>query len=466
MQTYFLPDSFVFGKNTPVCVSLIIVMMIAVPVNIIAQKGIASNVAALETQIKTRSEAVEKKLIAWRRDIHEHPELGDVEKRTAELVAAHLKALDIEVTTGVARTAVIGILKGGKPGRVVALRADMDALPVKEPEGLSFASKATGTSKGEQVSVMHACGHDAHTAILMATAEVLAGMKKDIPGTIMFIFQPAEEGSSIVDQDAPGAIWGAQLILKEGWFEKIKPEAVFGLHVMVGKSGSIFFKAGATTASSDAFNIKVSGKGGHGGMPWNTIDPIPISALIISGLQTVVSRKADLTKSPAVITVATLKAGSNYNVVPDTVEMTGTIRAYDEKFREKLHTDIKLTAEKIAESGGANAKVNITPIYGTTINDKKLANQMLPVLQRVSNNQVTESPLQGASEDFSFYAQVTPGLFVYLGITPNDQDPATAAPNHNQHFFVDESALVTGVRAMASMAINFLADVSASKAYR
>ena len=412
MLIYSTTNSSLLVKAPPVYITLFITVLLSFS-DIKAQNSSSSNLIALETQINTRSAAIEKKMIAWREDIHQHPELGDMEIRTSKLVADHLKTLGIDVTQGVARTGVIGILKGGKPGGVVALRADMDALPVKEPEGLPFASKATGTMRGQQVSIMHACGHDAHTAILMATAEVLSGMKKDIPGTIMFIFQPAEEGSSIVDQTAPGAIWGAQLILQEGWFKKIKPQAVFGLHVMVGPSGSIFFKSGATTASSDAFDIKVSGKGGHGGMPWNTIDPIPISALIISGLQTVVSRKADLTKSPAVITVATLQAGSNFNVVPDTVDMTGTIRAYDEKFRQKLHSDIKLTAEKIAESGSGNAKVTITPIYGTTVNDEKLAEQMLPVLQRVSNNHVSESPLQGASEDFSFYAKLHPAYLSF-----------------------------------------------------
>jgi amidohydrolase len=435
---------------------LLVGAILALPYTVEAQKKDSYNLTALESQIRKGAEAVEKKMLGWRQDIHEHPELGDTETRTAKLVADHLKSLGIEVTTGVARTGVIGILKGGKPGAVVALRADMDALPIKEPEGLPFASKATGSMRGQQVSVMHGCGHDAHTAMLMATAEVLAGMKKDIPGTVMFIFQPAEEGSSIVDPSVTGSIWGAQLILKEGWFEKIKPEAVFGIHVMVGTSGALFFKSGATTASSDNFYIQVTGRGGHGGMPWSTIDPVPISALIISGLQTVVSRKADLTKSPAVITVATLQGGSNPNVIPDTVHMSGTIRSYDEALRKKLHTDLILAAENIAISGGGKATVTITPNYPTTVNDSNLAAQMLPVLKRVNNNLVTVSPLQGASEDFSFYAQAVPGLFIFLGITPKDQDPATAAPNHNPHFFVDETALITGVRAMSSMAINYL----------
>ncbi|MEX6689563.1 amidohydrolase [Danxiaibacter flavus] len=426
-----------------------------------AQNNDSVTIASLESQIRIRAAEIEKKMIGWREDIHQHPELGDAEMRTSKIVADQLNHLGMEVTTGVARTGVIGILKGGKPGATIALRADMDALPVKEPEGLSFASKAMGTMRGQQVNVMHACGHDTHTAMLMAAAEVLSGMKQDIPGTIMFIFQPAEEGSSIVDPTT-GDIWGAQLILKEGWFKKVKPEAVFALHVMVGPSGAIFFKSGATTAGSENFTLKVSGRGGHGGMPWSTIDPVPTAALIVSGLQTTVSRKADLTKSPAVVTVATLQAGSNPNVIPDSVFMSGTIRSYDKDFQNKLDSDVTLTAEKIAESQGGIAKITITPNYPATINDSKLADQMSPVLKRVSNN-VSESPLQGASEDFSFYAKEIPGLFIFLGITPKDQDPATAAPNHNPHFFVDETALITGIRAMASMTINYLVSAANTK---
>jgi amidohydrolase len=429
---------------------------LSIPGKLWAQQADAApsaEITAMEAQIKTRAAAVEKKLIAWRRDIHQHPELGDFETRTSALVAKHLKSLGMDVTTGVARTGVVGILKGAKPGKVVALRADMDALPVKEPEGLAFASKATTQLKGKEVSVMHACGHDTHTAMLMATAEVLAGMKNDIPGTVMFIFQPAEEGSSKVDVTGT---WGARLMLEEGLFKKNKPGAVFGLHVMVGRSGEMFFKSGATTASSDVLNIVVTGKGGHGGMPWTTLDPIPTAALIVSGLQTVVSRKADLTASPAVVTIGSIQGGSSNNVVPESVEMLGTIRAYDEKLQKKLHQDIITMATGIAEGAGQKAKVTITPNYITTINDENLATEMMPVLQRVTNNKVSESPLQGASEDFSFYAKAVPGLFVFLGITPKDQDPAKAAPNHNPNFFVDESALVVGVRAMSSMAVNFL----------
>ena len=415
--------------------------------------------AALEAKVRERAAAIEGKLIAWRRDIHQHPELGDQENRTARLVTEHLRSLGLEVRTGIARTGVVGILKGAKPGRTVALRADMDALPVKEPEGLSFASHAKGQHWGKEVDVMHACGHDTHTAMLMAAAEVLAGMKGDLPGTVQFIFQPAEEGSSLF---APGSgkTWGAKLMLQEGIFAQTKPDAVFGLHVMPGHSGEVFYRSGATTASGDFLDIMVTGKQGHGGMPWNTIDPIATSALIISGLQTVVSRKANLALSPAVVTIGAIHGGEAGNVIPETVQMTGTIRTYDQQVRELIHRDSRMTAEKIAESAGAKADVSIVKIYDTTVNNERLAEWARPVLQRATDGRVSPGPLVGASEDFSFFAEATPGLFIFMGITPRDQDPAKAAPNHSPGFFVDESALVIGTRTMASLAVNFLGSES------
>lgn len=270
--------------------------------------------AALEAEVRKRAAAVESKLIAWRRDIHQHPELGDQETRTAKLVADHLRSLGLEVRTGVARTGVVGFLKGGKPGAMVALRADMDALPVKEPEGLPFASKAKQQFMGKEVDVMHACGHDTHTAMLMATAEILGGLKTELPGTVMFIFQPAEEGPSLF-APAPDKSSGAKLMLEEGLFEKTKPAAVFGMHAMVGRAGEISYRSGPILAGSDTLNINITGKQGHGGMPWNTIDSITTSALVISGLQTVVSRRAELTISPAVITIGTINGGSGGNIV-------------------------------------------------------------------------------------------------------------------------------------------------------
>jgi len=416
-----------------------------------------SATSTLEQQIRKESAAIEEHLIEWRRDIHQHPELGEQETRTAALVAEHLRSLGMEVKTEVGRTGVVGILKGARPGRTVALRADMDALPIKEPEGLPFASRATGLYHGAEVDVMHACGHDAHTAMLMATAQVLAGMRDEIEGTVMFIFQPAEEGSSLV-QPGPDASWGAKLMLEEGLFDEIKPDAIFALHVMPGPSGQISWRTGATTAASDMLNISVTGSQGHGGMPWNTIDPIVTSAQVINGVQTVVSRKANLTRSPAVVTIGSINGGTGPNIVPDTVEMTGTIRTYDEGVRQQVKDDLKLSAEKIAESAGATAQVSIEPMYSTTINNAELAERMAPVLERAADGKIATAELPGAAEDFSFFAQQAPGLYVFLGITPDGQDPATAAPNHNPAFFVDESALVVGTRAMAMMAVNFLAS--------
>jgi amidohydrolase len=414
-----------------------------------------ADTTALEEEVGKRAKAIEKKLIAWRRDIHQHPELGDQEKRTSKLVAEHLKGLKLKVQTGVARTGVVGILKGGKPGPTVALRADMDALPVQEPPGLPFASKEMAKYHGKLVPVMHACGHDAHTAMLMATAEVLAGMKDDLPGTVVFIFQPAEEGSSLF-LPTEGKSWGAKLMLEDGLFKDTKPDAVFALHVMPGPSGQISYRSGATAASSDNLYITITGKQGHGGMPWNTVDPITTSALVISGLQTVVSRKANLAESPLIVTIGTINGGTGPNIVPDKVHMSGTIRTFDEKVREQAHGDIKLAVEKIAEGAGAKAKVSITKMYDVTFNDEALTAQMASVLKRAADGKVAKAPLAGASEDFSFFAKEVPGLYVFLGVTPQGQDPAKAAPNHSPDFFVDESALIVGTRTMGALAVNYL----------
>ena len=420
--------------------------------------GIADT-ASLEKAVRDKVASIEGKLIDWRRDIHQHPELGDQETRTSGVVADHLRSLGLEVRTGVARTGVVAVLKGAKPGPTVALRADMDALPVKEPKGLPFASQAKAQYLGKEVDVMHACGHDTHTAILMAVAEVLTSLKDQLPGTVQFIFQPAEEGSSLYPPGS-GQISGAELMVKEGIFAKIKPDAVFGLHVLPGKSGEIAYRPGAILASSDGFEIKVTGKQGHGGMPWQTIDPITTSAQIVNGLQTIVSRKVDLTASPAVVTIGTINGGTRANIVPETVEMTGTIRTYDEGIRTQVHDDIATVAGKIAESAGAKAEVSISHGYDTTVNNEELTGRMLPVLERAADGRIRRSLPVGASEDFSVFAQEAPGLFVFLGITPEGQDPTKAAPNHSPNFFVDEGALVVGARTMASLAVNYLATPS------
>jgi amidohydrolase len=366
--------------------------------------------AALEAEVRKRAAAVEQKLIGWRRDIHQHPELGDQETRTSKLVADHLRGLGVEVRTGVARTGVIGLLKGGKPGAIVALRADMDALPVKEPEGLPFASKAKQQFRGKEAEVMHACGHDTHTAMLMAVAEVLAGLTAELPGTVMFIFQPAEEGSSLF-APASGKTSGAKLMLEEGLFEKTKPAAIFGMHAMVGAAGDIAYRSGPILAASDAVHIDITGKQGHGGMPWNTIDAISTSALAISGLQTVVSRRADLTTSPAVLTIGTINGGSAANIVAEKVSMSGTLRVFDEGVRTRMHSDIRLTATKIAESAGAKAEVSIFKNYDATINDPKLTERMVPALQRAADSPLKLAALGGASEDFSAFATAVPGFY-------------------------------------------------------
>ena len=410
----------------------------------------------LEQEVRARTTQLEAKLIAWRRDIHQHPELGDQETRTASLVADHLTKLGLEVRTGVGRTGVVAVLNGAKPGRVVALRADMDALPVKEPDGLPFVSKAKSKYLGREVDVMHACGHDAHTAILMAVAEVLTGIKDELPGSVKFIFQPAEEGPSLYPAFTGGA-WGAKAMIKDGALQNPRPDAIFGLHVTsLLPSGRIAYRSGAAMASADELRIKVTGKQGHAGFPWRAVDPITTAAQIVVGLQTVVSRRTDLTRSPAVVSVSTINGGSRFNIVPETVEMTGTIRTYDADVRAGIHRDIRQVAENIASSANAKAEVEFIELYDPLVNDAKVTARVGPVLQRAAEGDTVESRPVGGSEDFSFFLNEVPGLFFFLGVVPRDQDASKAAPNHSPNFFVDEAALVVGARALASVAVNYL----------
>jgi amidohydrolase len=411
----------------------------------------------LEQEIRQRAAQIESKLIAWRRDIHEHPELGEQETRTAALVAAHLRELGLEVKTGVGRTGVVAVLKGSRPGPVVALRADMDALPVKEPDGLPFASKAKGKYLGREVDVMHACGHDAHTAILMATAEVLTAMKDKLPGMVKFLFQPAEEGPSLYPAFT-GKIWGARAMIKEGALQDPKPDVVFGLHVNSGlPSGRIGYRAGPAMASADELRIKVTGRQGHAGYPWRAVDPVTTAAQIVLGLQTIVSRRTDLMKSPTVVSVTTINGGSRFNIVPDTVEMTGTIRTYDAGVRAAVHRDIRQISESIAASADARAEVEIIELYDPLVNDDRVTARMVSVLERAADGDATINERSGASEDVSFFLNEVPGLYFVLGIVPRDQDLAKAAPNHSPNFFVDEKGLVVGVRALAMLTVNYLA---------
>jgi amidohydrolase len=410
----------------------------------------------LEREIRQRTAQIEDKLIAWRRDIHEHPELGEQEVRTAGLIAEHLRGLGLEVRTGVANTGVVALLKGSKPGPVVALRADMDALPIKEPAGLPFASSAKGQYLGREVDVMHACGHDAHAAILMATAEILTAMKDKLPGAVKFIFQPAEEGPSLYAAFT-GKSWGAKLMIQEGVLADPRPDALFGLHMVSGMpAGRIGYRPGAAMASADELRIKVTGRQGHAGQPWSTIDPITTAAQIVSGLQTVVSRRTNLMKSPTVVSISTFHGGSRFNIVPEFVEMTGTIRTYDADVRKRVHVRVKRVAEQIAESAEAKADVEIIELYDVLVNNARLASRMAPVLKRAADGDIhVVNPLGGA-EDFSFYANQVPGLFFYVGIVPRGQDPAEAAPNHNPNFFIDEKALPVGVRALAGLTVSYL----------
>ena len=411
--------------------------------------------AASAERIDALAAAVEPKVIAWRHHLHEHPELSNHEVETAAYVAAHLRSLGIEVQTGVAVTGVVGVLKGGKPGPVVALRADMDALPVTEKTGLSYASKVRVDYGGQEVGVMHACGHDAHVAILMGAAEVLADMRDELAGTVKFIFQPAEEGAW------PAPIWGAKQMIAEGVLENPQVEAIFGLHVWsTMHTGVIGVRAGPVMASSDFLRITVTGKQTHAAAPWQGIDPITVSAQIALGLQTVASRQVKILSSPSIVSIGTIHGGDRNNIIPDEVVMTGTIRTFDPEVRAAYHERVTRTAEKIAEAAGAKAEVYIGADtgYAPTVNHAKLTAEMKDVLVRVAGaDKVVTNDLSTGSEDFSFFQQKVPGLFFFLGVTPEGVDLNTVAANHSPLFIVDDAALKTGVRAMAGLAAEYLA---------
>jgi amidohydrolase len=400
------------------------------------------------SEIDRRTAAVLPSVIEWRRDIHQHPELSFQETRTAGVVAAHLRSLGLDVKTGVGGNGVVGVLRGGRPGPVVALRADMDALPVTEPDGLPFKSTVRATYNGQDVGVMHACGHDNHVAILLGAADVLSGMKDRLPGTVKFIFQPAEE--------AP-PVGGAGPMIDAGVMENPHVDVVFGLHVSPGPLGAVSYHAGGWLAAADQFRIVVHGKQAHGGMPWTGVDPIVVGAQIVLGLQTVVSRQVDLTTSPAVVTVGAFNGGVRNNIVPDSVVLIGTIRTFDEGVRREVFARVKRTAQGIAQSAGATADAQIEEGYPVTVNDPALLDRMLPTLRRVAGaKNVAERSPSTAAEDFSRFAQKAPGMFISLGVTPPSIDWHTAAPNHSPLFVADEAALPMGVRIMSGLAIDYL----------
>ncbi len=408
--------------------------------------------AKLQSKIDLQAKEMESKVIEWRRHIHQNPELSNREVKTAQLVADHLKSLGIEVQTGVAKTGVIGLLKTGKPGPVIALRADMDALPVTERNSLPFASKVRTVFNDQETGVMHACGHDTHVAILMAVAEILAKNKNELKGTIKFIFQPAEEGPPAGEEG------GADLMVKEGVLENPKVDVIFGMHIQsISPLGRITYRPAGMMAASDWFTIKVKGKQSHGAAPWMGVDPIVIGAQIINGLQTIVSRQTELTKEAAVITVGRFQAGVRENIIPEEAVMAGTIRTLDVDMQRKIHEKIKLTATKIAESGGATAEVVIVNKTPVTYNDIDLTEKMVGSLQKAagSENVIRINAVTGA-EDFAFFQQKVPGFFFFVGAMPPDQDPNLVPSHHTPDFMIDERGMLTGLRAMLNVTLDYM----------
>jgi amidohydrolase len=411
----------------------------------------------LKQQVDEQAKALEEQVIEWRRDIHEHPELSNREFQTAQKVAEHLKSLGIEVTTEVAHTGVVGLLKGGQPGPVVALRADMDALPVTERVDVPYASQATAEYNGEQVGVMHACGHDTHVAILMGVAQVLSDMRDDLQGTVKFIFQPAEEGAP------EGEEGGAELMVEEGVLTNPDVNAIFGLHInSKTEVNKIGYKPEGTMAGVDRLEIKIKGAQTHGAYPWAGVDPIVTASQIVLGLQTIVSRNLEIIKAPAVVTIGKIEGGVRSNIIPEEVTMIGTIRSLDPEMQMQIHQRIREIATNIGESAGAEVEVNINEGYPVTYNDPELTAQMVGTLQEVAgeDNVFLRYPVTGA-EDFSFFAQEVPGFFFFLGGMPAGMNPEDAAPHHTPDFYIDDSGLLLGVRALSHLTLDYMEQYQA-----
>ena len=403
-------------------------------------------------QIDEAAAAVEQQVIAWRRHIHQNPELSNREYQTAELVAKHLQGLGLEVTTGVAHTGVVGLLRGAEDGPVVALRADMDALPVVERTGLPYASKVRSTYEGQEVGVMHACGHDAHVAILMGTATVLSGLRGQLPGTVKFIFQPAEEGPP------KGEEGGARLMVRQGVLKNPDVEAIFGLHVSQGgPAGTANYRPEGALASAQRLEISIRGKQTHGARPWAGVDPIVTGAQIVNALQTIVSRQVDITEAPAVVTIATFHGGVRNNIIPDSAELSGTVRTYDPQMRAQIHRKIQDIATSIGASMGAEVEVYIDEGVPVTYNDPDLAAAMVPTLEQIygAENVSIANRITGA-EDFSFYQEEVPGFFFFIGGRPEEIPEEEAIPNHSPFFYVDEAAMLPAIRAMSRLALDYL----------
>ena len=415
---------------------------------------IFSDSSIVTKKYEKESENLLKKVTAWRHHLHEYPELSNREFKTAEYIEKHLRKLGLEVETGIAKTGIVAYLKGTKPGPLVALRADMDALPVVEKTGLPYASTQRSTYNGLDVGVMHACGHDAHMAILMGVAEFFAKNKNKIPGSIMFIFQPAEEGAPV------GEDGGARLMLKEGIFEKRKPDVVFGLHVNPAPHGVIAYREGPTMAAADSWKVIVKGKQAHGSTPWAGIDPIMISSQIVNSFNTIVSRKLDIRNLPAVVSVGSVHGGVRSNIIPEEVIIEGTVRTYDPKMRDKIIKEMTTLAESTAKMNGGSAEVIIPNgnNYPVTINDEGLTARVIPVLEKVvaSKEYLVRTDRSTGAEDFSYYAQQVPGFFFFLGVTEQGKDWTKVAGNHSPYFVVSDPALELGVKAFVHLTAGYL----------
>ena len=409
--------------------------------------------AVSDANLQAAATAAMPQVLAWRRDFHQHPELSNREFRTSKIVAEQLRALGLEVRTGIAHTGVVGILRGGKPGPTIALRADMDALPVTEQVDVPFKSVATAEYRGEKVGVMHACGHDGHTAVLLGAAKVLAGMKAELPGTVMFVFQPAEEGAP------DGERGGASLMLDEGLFATTKPDAMLGLHLWSAlNTGLIGYREGSLMAASDRFKMVVKGRQTHGSRPWNGVDPIVTAAQIVGAMQTIVSRQVDITRYPAVVSVGAIKGGIRNNIIPDSVEMVGTFRTFDPAVRTQIIDSIKRTAEGVAAAQGATVEFELgddpNPVV---VNDPALTARAVASLQRVAGqDNVKVMPFVTGSEDYAYYGSVVPAFFYFVGVTPPGQDAATAPSNHSPQFFIDEGSLPVALKTLLGATVDFL----------
>lgn len=435
------------GAGTAMAMAMALGLAVASPASAQERPGPPGQ---FDAEIFAAASKVQPKVVAWRRDIHEHPELGNREFRTSRLVADHLRRLGFEVRTGVAKTGVVAVLKGGRPGGVVALRADMDALPVAEETGLPFASKVTAEENGRTVPVMHACGHDAHVAILMGAAEVLAGMRNRIPGTVVLLFQPAEEGAPA------GEDGGAALMIKEGALKAPRPGAIFGLHVAPGEPGRLAWRAGPMMAADDSYRLVLKGRQTHGANPWAGIDIASMAADVVQSFNQIVARQIKVTVTPTILSVATINGGLRYNIIPDELVMTGTLRSFDPGLRQEVMTRAEKAVESIAARYGGSGAIEWGPPNPVTSNDRALTAKMKPTLVRAARGDVRDDIefITGA-EDFAFYQQETPGLFYDLGIGFPD------GVNHSPKFtVVDEAALEVGVRAQAMTALDYLQSVA------